>query len=418
MTNPEIVVGGKPGAPRSNEKKTSEKKIKKKSRGFEQDMLAEGSRHRTVLWFFGIVILVFFVWASQAPLEEVTRGNGKVVPLSRGQIVQSLEGGIVDSINVQEGQEVTANQILAVMNDTRFQSEFRDIKAQSLALSASIARLKAELAEADSIDFPEDVLAHPDIVGLQETLFEAKRRNYSETLNSMNARIDILEKRAELSREMVGKQAMSIIDGLSIDQELADLKGKRDEFRNSYFQEVSDQLAKQNAELDSLTQKLTQKQDALTRTELRSPVRGIVKSLNVTTPGAVVGPGDPIMEIVPLDDKLYVEAQIKPRDVAFLHIGQPASVKITAYDYTIYGELKGELVFISADTMVNERVRDQEPFYRVRVLTETAHLNGPEGELPIKPGMIAEVDILTGSKTVLDYLMRPILKGKDALSER
>jgi adhesin transport system membrane fusion protein len=163
---------------------------------------------------------------------------------------------------------------------------------------------------------------------------------------------------------------------------------------------------------------LAQKQDALTRTDLKSPVRGIVKNLSVTTRGGVVKPGETIMEIVPLDDQLYVEAEIKPRDVAFLSPGLPATVKITAYDYSIYGSLKGQLVFISADTLKDEMRRDQEPFYRVRVLTDSASLHGPDGPLPIKPGMIAEIDIQTGKKTVLDYLLKPILKGQEALSER
>lgn len=384
--------------------------------GFGIDLRA--GKSRPILWLTGLVILMFFLWAANAPLEEVTRGNGKVIPLSRGQIIQSLEGGILKSIDVQEGDEVDAGQILAVIDDTAFRSEYSDLKGQTIALRASLSRLYTELHSAKRIEFDPEVRQATNIVQIEEDLFIARQRKMQETSENLSEKLALSQKHLELVQPMVKSGATSRVEGIKVEREVSDLKGQLLEARNAYFQEINDQIAKESSELASLNQRLAQKHDALVRTDLKSPVRGIVKNLSITTRGGVVKPGETIMEIVPLDDQLFVEAEIKPRDVAFLLPGLPATVKITAYDYAIYGSLKGELVFISADTMKDEMRRDTEPFYKVKVLTDTASLHGPDGELPIKPGMIAEVDIQTGKKTVLDYLLKPILRGQEALSER
>jgi adhesin transport system membrane fusion protein len=384
--------------PFSGKKKKAARTITK--HGYGTDFRA--GKRRPVLWLTGLVIVSFFVWAAFAPLDEVTRGNGKVIPISRGQIIQSLEGGILRLIDVQEGDEVEAGQTLAVIDDTAFRAEFSDLKGQTLALRASLSRLRAELAGEKQITFEPEVLQASDVVRVEVDVFNARRRKLQETVASLNEKLALSQKHLELVQPMVKSGATSRVEGIKVEREVADLKGQLFETKNTYFQEVNDQIAKQSSELASLNQRLAQKQDALTRTDLKSPVRGIVKNLSVTTRGGVVKPGETIMEIVPLDDQLYVEAEIKPRDVAFLSPGLPATVKITAYDYSIYGSLKGQLVFISADTLKDEMRRDQEPFYRVRVLTDSASLHGPDGPLPIKPGMIAEIDIQTGKKTVLD----------------
>ncbi|MNK88279.1 Hemolysin secretion protein D, chromosomal [compost metagenome] len=256
------------------------------------------------------------------------------------------------------------------------------------------------------------------IVGIERELFSARQRKLRETVENLQERLALAERQLGLVKPMVQKGATSVVEEIRLAREVADLRGQLGEVQNTYYQEIADQIAKQSTELASLNQQLAQKLDALARAQLRSPVRGIVKNLSVTTRGGVVKPGETIMEIVPLDDQLYVEAEIRPRDVAFLYPGLPATVKITAYDYTIYGSLAGELVFISADTMKDETKRDADPYYRVRVLTDTASLQGPDGELPIKPGMVAEVNIQTGSKTVLDYLMMPISRAQQAMTER
>lgn len=384
----------------------------------ESSFLEEAGTHRTALRLIALSLAVFFAWAALAPLEEVTRGPGKVAPLSRGQIIQSLEGGILRSIEVMEGEEVNAGQVLAVLEDTSFRSAFQDLQGQTLALRASLSRLQAELAQANTVTFDEDVLAQEVLVGIERDLFISRRRKFNEAVQSLTERLALSQSQLALVKPLVARGAASRVEAIRLEREVADLRGQLDEVENAYFQEINDEIARKSAELASLNQQLAQKEDALTRTVLRSPVRGIVKDLAVTTKGGVVKAGETIMEIVPLDDQLYVEAEIRPSDVAFLYLGLPASVHITAYDYTKYGALEGELVFISADTIIDETRRDAEPYYRVRVLTEKAALEGPDGPLPIKPGMIAEVNIQTGEKTVLEYLVKPLMQGQLALSER
>lgn len=380
--------------------------------------LAGSARRRPVLWITALALVIFFVWAANASLEEVTRGVGKVAPLRRSQVIQSLEGGIVDSIPVQEGDEVSRGQVLVELDDTRFHSAHADLQSQTIALKAALARLHAELAGSNAVSFPSEVLEHPQVVRIETDLFEARRRRLVETERSLAERIRLATNELELVRPVVQQGAVSQVDEIRLERTVADLKGELAEARNTYYQEVNADIAKKSAELESLTEQMAQKRDALVRTQLRSPVRGIVKNMQVTTSGGVVNPGETIMEIVPLDAQLYVEAEIRPRDVAFLHTGQSSSVKITAYDYTVYGDLKGKLVFISADTIKDETRKDAEPYYRVRVLTDSAALKGPDGPLPIKPGMVAEVAIQTGRKTVLEYLLKPLLRGSEALGER
>lgn len=378
----------------------------------------EGRRHRVILWMFVFTVFVFFVWAANAPLEEVTRGTGEVVALRRGQIIQSPEGGIIQSIEVGEGDEVEPGEELVIMDPTQFRAQYEDLEGQTLALRASLSRLRAELRNADHIEFDPDVARQQEIVLIQKHLFEARRRKLAETTAALEQQLVLAKRQLELVKPMVERGAMSAVEGIRQEEKVAELRSRLDEAKNTYYQEVTTEIAKQSSELASLNQQRAQKKAALEHTVLRSPVRGIVKKLNVTTRGGVVQPGETIMEIVPIGDQLLVEAKIKPRDVAFLHTGLPANVKITAYDYAIYGMLSGKLVFISADTIVDETRKDAEPYYRVRVLTDKAALEGPDGPLPIKPGMIAEVDILTGERTVLDYLLKPILRGSEALTER
>ncbi|MDZ5695738.1 HlyD family type I secretion periplasmic adaptor subunit [Chelativorans sp. M5D2P16] len=380
--------------------------------------LAKAVTQRSVLWLTVLAVLIFFLWAANAPLDEVTRGMGKVAPLSRGQVIQSLEGGIVADILVREGEEVSAGQVLAVLNDAQIRAAYRDLNGQVIQLRASLSRLHAEQDGADEVQFDAETAKHPEVVEVERELFVARQRNFIEAIATLEERQKMAQRELDLVGPMVERGAASVVDEIQLQRVIADLRGELAKTRNGYFQEINTEITERSAKLHSLEQQLAQKRDALKRTEMRSPVRGIVKNLRMTTRGGVIAPGETIMEIVPLDDQLYVEAQIRPRDVAFLRPGLPATVKITAYDFSIYGALSGELVFISADTIRDETRTDSEPYYRVRVLTDSAYLEGPDGPLPIKPGMVAEVDIQTGSKTVLDYLLKPILKGQQALSER
>lgn len=375
-------------------------------------------RYRSVLLLTALALVAFFVWAANARLDESTRGIGKVASLRRGQIIQSLEGGILTSLSVREGQKVAEGETLAKLDDTRFRTAFEDLKGQAISLQATLNRLHAERKELAQIPFDPEIAARRSVIKQERELFKARRRRLSEAIASLDKRIRLVEERLSLIRPLAKQGFYPKAQLIPLEKDLSELRGKRADVRNAYFQEISDEVAEKSAELSSIREKLKRQREALSRTTIKSPVRGIVKNLRITTRGGVIRPGETIMEIVPLGDKLYVEAKIRPRDVAFLRTGLPATVKITAYDYTVYGMLEGRLVFVSADTIQDENRSDQAPYYRVRVLTDKASLKGPNGPMPIKPGMIAEVSIQTGRKTVLQYLLKPLLRGQEAMSER
>ncbi len=373
---------------------------------------------RPALWLFTLAIIVFFVWASWANLEEITRGVGKVAPLARAQVIQSLEGGILSSLEVHEGDEIGKGDILAVIEDTQFRSSFEEMRTQKIAAEAAITRYQAELAGNEEIVFDEDLLAKPDIVDSESKLFHARRKSFKGARKTLRERLELAKKELDLILPLAAKGAVSAVDQIKLERSVADLSGELIETENKYYEELARELSEKTLELDSVNEKLAQEEDKLRRTVLRSPVRGIVKSMSVTTRGGVIRPGEPIMEIIPLDDQLFVEAKISPKDVAFIHEEMPARVKITAFDYTIYGSLEGVVDNISPDTITDETSRDASPYYLVRIKTKETALNGPDGLMPIKPGMIASVDILTGEKTVLSYLLKPLMRGSESLTER
>lgn len=373
---------------------------------------------RPVLWLTVLGLIIFFTWASHARLEEAATGIGKIAPSSRAVVIQNLEGGILQSIGVEEGEIVERGQTIARIDETRFRASYRDLLSQSIAVRASLARLRAEIEGASHIEFGAAVLGDREKIRIENALFEARGQRLREADASLARRIDLARQQLKLVRPLVKRKAMSAIEGIRLERELSDLEGERSEMTNAFMQDAAAEMAKLNAKLDSISQQMLQQADALKRTSLVSPVRGVVKNLRITTQGGVVGAGETIMEIVPLDEQLLVEARIDPKDVAFLRIGQPASIKITAYDYTVYGAIDGELVHISPDTLVDEDRADRAPYYLVKVKTVGALPEAMGKGNPIKPGMVASVHIQTGTRTVMDYLLKPLTRGSNALQER
>lgn len=419
-----------------------------------------GHRFAYLLSMMALLFLVVFIaWASFASLDEVTRGDATIVPSSKTQVIQNLEGGILAEILVREGDIVEAGDVLVRIDNTSAQANFRDARSQYLALTAKIARLRAELEGGKEIAFPEEVLAElPEAAQDESALFSARQKQFEaqrSVLKSQSSqrRGEVQEARSrrtqlnrnlELAREeeaitqpLVAKRLMPKVDLLRVQREIADLEGQLStirstiprlqgavteadqrvaEFELTTKAEVSNELNVTRAEQKSAQELLFAGEDRVTRTEVRSQVRGTIKELKRNTVGGVIRPGEDILEIVPLDDSLLVEARIRPADIAFLRPGQQATIKITAYDFSIYGGLSGELERISADTIKDE---EGESFYRVYLRTEHNTLTHQDTELPIIPGMTTQVEILTGEKTVLDYLLKPILKAKErALKER
>jgi len=414
---------------------------------------------RLILWLTVVFVCTAIAWANWAELDEVTTGNGRVIPSRHIQEVQNLEGGILTALLVDEGERVVKGQPLLQIDDTGFSSSLRESQQQTMALRAKAARLQAE-SSGEAFAAPEALRsAYPDLVA-QELLLHQNRQTELET--SRNILVDRKDQIEQEIRELESKQqraakslalslrelnmtrplvaagAISEVEVLRLERQVNELAGERESARlaipraRSRLAEADKRIAEvdlqfrneAHAELNSISAELSRLsessvalEDRVARTVVRSPVRGTVKQIVVNTIGGVIQPGMRLMEIVPLEDFLLVEARIRPKDIAFLYPGQRAIVKITAYDFAIYGGLEGELEHISADTI--QQKDDDESYYLVRVRTEKNHLGENDGALPIISGMLAEIDIITGKKTVMDYLLKPVLRAKQkALRER
>lgn len=382
----------------------------------KEDEVALTRSHRIIyLTFF--FLLTFIIWAAWAEVVEVSTGAGKVIPSSKEQVIQSLEGGILTELNVKAGDIVEAGEVLARLDPTQTSSGLGESAAQYRAALAKSIRLEAELEDKKLI-FPESLLEYPELVEEERRLYQSRRQRLKETLASIDSALALLEKELNISRELLKSGAASQVEVIRLERQKSELMLKRQETRSDYEVQAREGLSKVNAEVESLSSVLLGRNDALQKLTLRSPVRGIVKDIEVTTLGGVIPRNGQLMAIVPLDDKLLVEARISPRDIAFIRPGLEASVKITAYDYSIYGGLEGEVVTISPDTIRDEVERDVF-YYRVNIQTDKDVLYNDNGkEFPIVPGMIASVDIQTGEKTVLDYLIKPLNRAREALRER
>lgn len=416
----------------------------------------EPLRARVLLRSIGVVFALFVSWAAVAQLDQVTRGEGRVIPSKQLQVLQSIDGGLVSDILVREGDIVEVDQLLIKIDETRFVSSVKESQSQTLGLMAKAARLKAISDGKPFIPPPEVVKEAPELVEQEKTLYEAKRdeaaaavsiarqqlEQRQQELNEASARYaqaaqgyDLTSRELTVTRPLIKSGAISQVELLRLERDVSRYRGERDmasaqssriqaaiseakrkieevelTFRNDAGKELSETVAK----LNSLTESGVALSDRVTQSSIRSPVKGKVKRLLVNTVGGVVQPGKDMIEIVPLEDVLLLEARVLPRDIAFLRPGLPVMVKFTAYDFAVYGGLEGTLEHIGADSVLDEKGN---AFYTVRVKTNKSRFG--IGNLPIIPGMVAEVDILTGKKSVLSYLLKPVLRAKSvAMTER
>lgn len=364
-----------------------------------------------------VMLLLFFIWASTFELDEVTVGVGKVVPSSHEQIIQSLEGGILKELRVHEGDVVAAGQVLALLDPTQIDSGVQESTSRLRAALATAARLQAETA-GTPLTFPPEVIADPALVAAETALYHSRRENYSKTLSGLTEALSLINRELKLTSSLVAKGAASNVEVLRLKRQANELQNKLNDAENHYIVQAREELAKANAEAASQRSIIIGRADSLKRTVIVTPVRGIVKDIEVNTVGGVIPQRGNLMEIVPLDEQLMIEAQIAPRDVAFITPGQRAVVKLTAYDYNIYGGLEGKVASISPDTIQDEVHRDQY-YYRVYIRTDKDYLVNKKGkQFPVYPGMIAMSEIHTGSKTIMEYLLKPLNRAKEALRER
>lgn len=383
----------------------------------EQERADQQRRMSAIVWLMLVGMIVMFIWAYFAILDEVTVGTGKVTPSSRAQLIESLDGGIINELLVHEGAIINKGQILARLDPTRFQSNYGEAAARVRTLRASSERLRAELTGA-ALAFSADTLKEPELVARETQFYLSRRQNLNETLSNLQQSLKLVQQELRMTEPLVAKGAASQVEVIRLQRQVIDLRGKIDEARNQYAVRAREEQVKNNADLDAQLQVVSGKQDQLIRTTLISPVRGIVKDIQVSTVGGVLQPGGKLMEIVPIEEQLLIETRINPRDIAYIRPGLPATVKITAYDSSIYGNLQGMVETVSPDTLQDEVKRDQF-YYRIYVRTNRADLTNKAGKLfPILPGMVASVEIKTGQKTVLDYLIKPLNKVKESLRER
>lgn len=419
---------------------------------------------RMLLFASLAMIATFLIWAHFAVLDEVKRGSGKVVPARQIQVVQSLEGGIISEILVSEGTIVEQGQPLARIEDTSFASQFGEVRERQAAMAARVLRLEAE-TQGIPLKFPANLEQNnPRAVAAEKNVYdarakklvqdidviqqqEAQKRREVDELRASEARfsetLKLLSREVELTRNLFNQRVVPEIEMLRVDRQATDMRGQLSVVqativktetaiqesqsriagvRASFVAQAEEDLAKSRADLAVLDENIKFAQDKVRRTELKAPVRGIVNKLNITTIGAVVQPAANLMELVPIDDTLLVEGRIRPQDIAFIRANHPAVIKLSAYDSSVYGSLHGKVERISADTIIDEKGDKNErgeTFYRVMVRTEKNHLGTAEHPLPVLPGMVATVEILTGAKSVLDYLIKPARVLRDeALRER
>jgi adhesin transport system membrane fusion protein len=426
--------------------------------------MLEGPRYFThwILWLTLLFCVLALVWAAFATVDEFTVGEGKVIPSSQVQVVQNLEGGIVSEIMVRVGQVVRKDQALMRIDDTRFTASSREGQAKDLALLGRIARLSAEAGNSAFVPPARLLTEAPVLVAQEKSLFatrqselqanqsvlrqqaEQRRRELAEKRSrevQLKESVALIARELAMMRPMAQQGAVSEVDLLRLERQVNDLRGELEATRlalprlESAYREIQQKMEELSAhfradamkelnlaraEQSALSAANTALDDRVTRTLVRAPLAGTVKQIKVNTVGGVVQPGMDLIEIVPLDDTLLVEARVRPADIAFLRPGQEAMVKLSAYDFSIYGGLPATLEHISADTLTPERPGErQESFYQIRVRTKQAKPEGSATPLAILPGMVATVDIKTGKKTVLHYLLKPIIKTKEmALRER
>lgn len=384
---------------------------------FNSEDDVELTRSKTIVLVVCTGFFMFLVWAWVAKLAEVSTGQGRVVPTTREQVIQSLEGGILAKLLVRQDDIVQAGQTLALLDPTLAESNVDETTAKHRAALAKVARLTAEVSGAP-LTFPDELDNYPQLLASETRLYHTRQDSLAQSLGWLQEALSQLRSELKISESLVSAGAVSTVEILRLRQKLADLELRRSDIQSQYMVTAREELSKANAEVEALSAVIKGRKDSLERLRLRSPVRGVVKNIEVTTVGGVVPPNGRLMEIIPLDDQLLIEARMSPRDIAFIHAGQKATVKITAYDYAIYGSLAGEVSSISPDTIQDEVKRD-EHYYRVFVRTATNALIAKAGrKLPIVPGMVATVDVHTGSKTVLDYLLKPMNRAREALRER
>ena len=373
-----------------------------------------------IIGFVSVFLVAAIVWAYFVSLDQVSRAPGKVIPAGRIQVLQSNDGGVISDILVEEGEVVQEGQVLVRLEQIRIRASVDEARGKVASLKSSMARINAELFDRP-LQFSEDVKAYPDFVANQTMLYEKRRKALRDQIKSLENMLSLMQQELQMNMPLLETGDVSKADILRLRRSVSDLQSQIVNANNKYLQDLQTEYTKTEEDLVAARELLAQRSDALADTEIKAPVDGLVRNIILTTIGGVLRPGDEVLSIVPTGGQLIVEAQVSPTDIAYVKVGQRASIKFDAYDPSIFGSAGGEVIYVSPDTLVEQKGGTELTYYRVRISVDISKMKPKNVEKPIvlQPGMTASVEIITGDNTVMRYLTKPITKTfSEAMKER
>lgn len=376
------------------------------------------SKPSIIIWVALAVIIVLITWASFAKIDQVTRAQATVIASDRTQEIQATDNGVVSELLVKEGDDVKKGDLLAILEEERAKAALGNSATKVAALRARVARLEAEIFDRP-LNFPEEIQKYAEYVQNQTELYNRRRQAITQDVASLQKMLELAKRELAMNEPLLAHGDVSQADVIRLRRQVADIEAQITNKRNKYFEDAQTELTKTQEELESETEQLRDRAQVLEEKRLFAPVDGKVNNIAVTTIGGVVRSGDTIMQLLPTSSDLVVEAKVRPVDIAYVKEGQTASVKLDAYDYSIFGAMNGEVIYISPDTLMEKTPQGDKPYYRVQIRIEGAQVAAREDEIIIKPGMTASVDIKAMERTVLSYLTKPITKTlSEGLGER
>jgi len=372
-----------------------------------------------VLGVLGFIIIPFSIWASYANLDQISHASGQVIATAKTQAIQSAIDGVIEDIFVEEGQEVKKGDKLVVLEKEQAQAAYDESKSKVAALEAALVRLNAEVYD-KPLSFSKSIESYPEFIENQTALFHRRQRTLNDEISALNESLVLAKEELNMNLPLLKSGDIGAIEIIRIKRQISEIKGKISSVKNTYFKESQTDMTKVEEELSSKKQELADKEITFERTAIFAPINAIVKNIIITTQGAKVRAGDVILELVPSGDKLIIEAKMPPSDISFVKTGQLAAIKLDAYDYSIYGVFHGKVEYISPDTLMEKTADGEKYYFRVLIVVDKTELVSKDNKkIELTPGMTAQIDIITGNRSVLTYFTKPIIKTfSEAFHER
>lgn len=388
------------------------------AKSYYQPFQPKNQQARWVIWVTLIAFITLVVWSSMAKIDQVTRASGSVIASDRTQEIQALEGGIITTLTVKEGDNVKKGQLLVILEEERAKAAVDNSATKIAALQAKVSRLEAELFNRP-LKFSPSLDAYPEYIANQTALYNRRRQAIEQDIRSLEAILRLSQQELNMNEPLLKYGDVSQADVIRLRRQVADIQSQIANKRNKYFEEAQNDLTKTQEELESEQEQMRDRTQVLQEKRLMAPTDGKVNNIKITTLGGVVKPGEVVMQILPTNSSLIVEVKVKPTDIADVSIGQKANIKLDAYDYSIYGTLDGVVSYISPDSLMQSTPRGEEPYYRVQIKIIGTEFKDRQQKIQVKPGMTVNVDIKAKQRTVLSYLTKPITKTiSESMGER